>query len=343
MATFREKISEYVNDYWAVPCKDNTAWVYYGPINVASAIAERNLKAGEWAGAFLQYDDPKYGTLEGLYLIKSTNVAAVKGGAFKATAYSERIMLASWYDAGDKNAANPEVKALKPRDHGLNDCAHFVTESLFAGGIDVKTTGVPTLLNKLKGLPDHKILALAVTADAAKNTFQSGVMKPGDVVIYSLTPTDHHHSVVYMGGQKIAMHTWANHPSHPTLAGDWTKSATDDHPLVTLVHFGRDDDSIAGLAAWLPGWWKVMWRGAPYYYFFEKNGKVSYTKKPPARTDRPIALADGKGHWFKSATGLTICWTSTGSVETLVVKSASGDTHLEGQWNGSEKLVADQM
>jgi hypothetical protein len=203
-------------------------------------------------------------------------------------------------------------------------------------------------LNKLLALKDSpvartKILATTVTADIAENIVNAGVMKPGDVIIYSLLNgkvMEHHHSVVYMGSAKIAMHTWANHPDHPTIHGDWKKSATDDHPLVTLIHFGSDDLAIADDSDML-GWWDVTWMGQAYFYLFEKNGKVAWTQKAPASLTQPMSQAGGRGYWFEEAHQITICWTETGSLEVLAVKPPQLATHLEGQWNNTVPLVAD--
>jgi hypothetical protein len=138
------------------------------------------------------------------------------------------------------------------------------------------------------------------------------------------------------------MHTWANHPTHPTLHGDWKKSATEDHPLVTLIHFGRDDPPILPDSSML-GWWEVQWRGTTYYYYFEKSGRVGWTQQKPANLQHPLSGAGGRGYWFQQPLRVGICWTETGSFETLAARPPLADTHLEGKWNGAEPLVADKM
>ena len=342
MATFRENIKAYVDEHWMVPCKDGIVWVYYAGINTTAKAAEHKKKTGkDWAAAFLQYPDPTFGSMEGLYLIPAGELGKVKGGQFDATKYPERKMLASWFDKADKDAANPEVIAQKPADHGLNDCAHFVTESLAAGGIHVETTGVGTLYNSLRGMADTKTLAKMVSAAAADNVIKSGVMKAGDVIIYS-KEGKHAHSVVYMGGGQIAMHTWANHPKHPTIKGDWKKSATADHPQVTLIHFGRDDATISPTDKML-GWWRVQWRGTDYFYLFETGGRVGWTKQAPASLKQSLTSAGGRGYWFNEPLRVGICWTDSGSFEALSVRPPKPDTHMEGTWNGVDPLVADKL
>jgi hypothetical protein len=345
MPTFREQIVSYVDDNWMVPCRDGLVWVYYGSINTPSKIAAQKKATGkDWAAAFLQYPDAKFGSLEGLYLIPASDLAKVKGGQFDISTYPDRKMLSSWFDKADKDGSNPEVLAQKPADHGLNDCAHFVTQSLAAGGIHAETTGVGTLFNTLRAMADTKTLALTVAADVAENIVNAGIMKAGDVIIYSKLNgkvMEHHHSVVYMGNAKIAMHTWANHPKHPSIHGDWKKSATDDHPLVTLIHFGRDDAPIAAGSDML-GWWKVLWMGQTYYYFFDRKGQVAWTQTAPANLKLPLAMARGRGYWFEQPHRIAICWTETGTFEELAVKPPRLATHLEGTSIGAP-LVADKM
>jgi hypothetical protein len=95
-------------------------------------------------------------------------------GNFDVSLYSNRKMISSWYDKNDKNGANPEVLAQNPEYNGLNDCAHFVTQSLAAGGIHVETTGVPTLFNSLRAVPDVKTLAKTVADDVAERLSRRG-------------------------------------------------------------------------------------------------------------------------------------------------------------------------
>src|ERR1700693_4641907 len=140
MATFRDQIKAYVDERWMVPCKDGIVWVYYAAIDTNAQIAkQRQATKKEWVAAFLQYADPTYGSLEGLYLIPPADLGKVKAGQFDANLFKDRKMISSWYDKADKNNFNPEVMAQKPEYNGLNDCAHFVTQSLAAGGIHVET------------------------------------------------------------------------------------------------------------------------------------------------------------------------------------------------------------
>ena len=151
MPSFRDQIKTYIDGHWMVPCEDGIVWTYYAAINTKAQIAEhKKATKKDWAAAFLRYADPTYGSLEGLYLIPPMDLAKVKAGQFDFSLYPDRVMVSSWFDKADKNNLNSEVIAQKPEYNGLNDCAHFVTQSLAAGGIHVETTGVPTLFNSLR-------------------------------------------------------------------------------------------------------------------------------------------------------------------------------------------------
>ena len=343
LSPFRQQIKQYVDKNWMIPCEDGTVWLFDKPIDTGLQVARQSRATGKpWVAVFLKYPDPTWRSLEGLYLVPAGDLGRVKGGEFDATKYAERKMISSWFDKDTKNGDNPEAKAQKPEFNGLNDCAHFVTESLAAGEIHVETIRVPDLFSSLRGLSDTKTLAKTVPVDRARNIINANIMDVGDVIIYS-KGNDHHHSVVYMGGGKIAMHTWANHPDHPTIHGDWEASASEDHPLLSLIHFGRDDAGVSATSPLL-GWWTVLWQGTTYYYYFDKSGGVAYTKRAPSKLNQPIQIAESRGYWFQSGTKLSLCWTATGSLEVFTIRDPIPDTHMEGSWNGIDhQLVADKM
>jgi hypothetical protein len=58
---------------------------------------------------------------------------------------------------------------------------------------------------------------------------------------------------------------------------------------------------------WLHGWWKV-WDGSTYYYFFDPDGTVRYTKARPADGAGAPARADNIGRYFYSAPELLVTW-----------------------------------
>jgi hypothetical protein len=127
--SFRDQIKSSVDDHGMVPCQDGIVWVYYAGIDTKAQIAKhKKATKKEWAAAFLQYSDPTYGSLEGLYLIPPADVAKVKAGQFDATLYPDRKMISSWYDLKDKNNLNPEVIAQKPEYNGRT-LVHEIAQS----------------------------------------------------------------------------------------------------------------------------------------------------------------------------------------------------------------------
>ena len=348
MAISRDDVVAEAKQFWNVPCRNGRVWLANEPVIIANEIARRKLKPGEWTGAFLYYpgatrptaDTPRQPyTLEGLYLIKTSDVARLASNQMAAS-YPDAIMLASWYDnASDEMLTNP------PRYTGLNDCAHFVTECLAKGGEDkMRTVSVPDLLNKLTAHADIKTLARTVSEDRAQRILNAGLLKRGDVMIFSKTVNKHGHSTIYLGGNKMAMHTYSNHPDG-TLAGhkgDWTGSMTAEHNLVTLLHW-NEGDTFTSASDSLLGYWSVLWRGTTYYYHFRKGGGVSYSKTKPANLKAAPSSAEGRGYWFESTTGIDIAWSATGSLESFIRPTAFTGSAMGGTWNSIEPIVATRL
>lgn len=95
------------------------------------------------------------------------------------------------------------------------------------------------------------------------------------------------------------------------------------------------------LPAWLPGWWKVIWRGQAYYYCFDRNNQVKWTQSPPSRTEQPPSVARDTGSVaVDGAASITIRWGATGSVEKLAPLANVGALQMRGTWNGGERLEA---
>ena len=276
--------------------------------------------------------------LEGLYLVRRSDAARLRSDR-KAASYPDAIMLASWYDNRSDDALTHP-----PQYNGLNDCAHFVTECLANGGeTGLRTVSVPALLNSLTTHPDTKTLARFTNQANAQRIMDAGLLKEGDVLIFSKTVNKHGHSTIYLGGGKMAMHTYANHPSCPERGnGEWTNSMTVEHDMVTLIHWGSDD-VYTGATDSVLGYWSVLWRGTVYYYYFAKGGQVSYSKTKPGNPKAPPPSADGRGYWFQTTLGVDITWTSTGSLESFIAPTLFTGSAMAGTWNGSEALVATRL
>lgn len=53
--------------------------------------------------------------------------------------------------------------------------------------------------------------------------------------------------------------------------------------------------AVNPLPDWLPGWWKVTWRGDRYFYHFDGDYTVKWTRTPPAGTAGPLGAANDTG------------------------------------------------
>jgi len=94
---------------------------------------------------------------------------------------------------------------------------------------------------------------------------------------------------------------------------------------------------------WLPGWWKVMWRGQPYYYNFDKNNRVKWTRIVPLNATQPSNDFDDTGVVvFERPGAVTVRWNDTGSLEQFN-KSDSDNSSMAGTWNNTEPLSATSL
>ena len=344
MAVSRANVVSYANEYWFRPCRDGKAWLANEAVVIASEIARRKLPTADWIGAFLGYDGSSkpntagtrsHWLLEGLYLVRSGDAGRLRSDRIAAS-YPDAIMLASWYDNRSDDALTHP-----PQYNGLNDCAHFVTECLASGGeAGLRTVSVPALLNSLTSHADTKVLARFTNQANAQRIMDQGLLKEGDVLIFSKTVNQHAHSTIYLGSGKMAMHTYANHPLCTERGnGAWTNSMTAEHNMVTLIHWGLDD-SYTSATDGILGYWSVLWRGTTYYYYFAKGGRVSYSKAKPSNLKTPASSAEGRGHWFQTSSGVDITWTSTGSLESFIAPTLFTGSAMAGTWNGTEPLIA---
>jgi hypothetical protein len=218
-----------------------------------------------------------------------------------------------------------------------------VTECLAAGGEDkLRTVSVPALLNSLTSHSDTKTLARTVDRESAQRIMNAGLLKRGDVLIFSKTVNSHGHSTIYLGASKMAMHTFSNHASSTLWGGDWFNSMTEEHNMVTLIHW-NEGDTYTSASDCILGYWSVLWQGSTYYYYFYKGGRVVYNKIKPSNPKSPPPSAVGKGYWFESSVGIDISWTSTGSLEQFIRPTMFTGSAMAGTWNGSQPLVAAKM
>jgi hypothetical protein len=223
---------------------------------------------------------------------------------------------------------------------GLGDCAHFMSRTLTAGGIEGLNTDFVPYLNGFLRNParNTKVLADEAPGDRTERIISKKLMKKGDVILYVAPPGGelgggYVHSAMFVSESTITCHTVSRWNE------DWKAPHYDGYTF-TLIHFSHDDVPNAGLNTRIGGWWELTWRGQNYYYFFASGG-VSYTQQRP--TTRVPLLSKQRGHYFPQPlmNQILICWPQTGSVEDLTL-SVDGQS-LNGRWNDTELLSATKM
>ena len=112
------------------------------------------------------------------------------------------------------------------------------------------------------------------------------------------------------------------------------------------TYFGElSRSTVDPLAEWMSGWWDV-WDGNQYYYYFEHNGDVFYTKaKPRSRTAPPkMPLNQGSYVFYDDGT-MVIDWNPADGGVTVETFSGvrQGVTRMNGVSNRYAPLVATQM
>ena len=327
----RDSVVAHADAYWYRPCEDGKLWLSNKPIVIRDERVARKLSESEWDPVFLNYDDSRY--IDGLYFVR------------KSLAQPSQLAQRQYY--APRFAETDLVQVIDW--NGPNDCTHFVSECLSKGGVAIAELSVEPLLKALKARIDTKTLASFVDVRTAERIVTSGIMAPGDVIIFGQadkTFSHHGHAVLYMGNNQVANHTHLNHPKFNCItpqfgAGHWQQytGAPTGHTLVVLVHFSAGDaDPLRSPT--LLGWWAMTWRNRNYYYFFDKRGGVQWTSKLPTNRTQAPQFPEGKGYWFQLGQEIKICWTETGNVEVYPPIARSG---LNGRWNGVEPVVGTKL
>jgi hypothetical protein len=100
--------------------------------------------------------------------------------------------------------------------------------------------------------------------------------------------------------------------------------------------------------SWLQGWWEFKWRGAKYFYYFDKLSKAAWSQTKPQDKSSPLQNEEGRGVVAidELTNGITIRWTNTGSIEKLVRTKGAPPGQVDklaGTWNDAEPLEGAKM
>jgi len=337
----RANAVDYANKNWFQACSTNgVVWTRNTPIDVAKETRKLKLDPNEWVGRFLFYDSGA-AISEGLFLVPAAEAtpSILKSREFLSRNFPNKRFLCSWSDR-----AKESTEGQTPPFTGLNDCTHFTSSCLVAGGLQVANLMAGTFVGMLRADSDVKTLCLTVHKDLARRMINKGPFTAGDVIAFS-DDTMFHHAILYLGHRKVAAHTHVNHPDGPEFnkttdpdgrINTWEISANSSHPKVTLLHFTQGDLD-PGHSAWVHGWWTFTWRGADYFYHFDKDGRVWWTQTRPGPAMPPPADLSRHGYWFaRHHHRIDMCWTRTGTFEHVQrtdpshVVGTSNDEPLEG-------------
>lgn len=226
-------------------------------------------------------------------------------------------------------------------DHGLVDCAHFVSRCLSTGGVRINHAGVPELVTALRNLPYTitRTLGYKVTRERGEQILNSGIFKPGDLIAYWKTierehRTDHGHSAIYVGvetktdeepetilnqGSRKGIHRISCHTvSRFGVSYEdspWFLNAGPDR-LYTFIHFVDPQDAIpADTAALLKSWIAVNHTGRTEFYHFNADGTCVKATQAPKGGRSPHILPNDYGYWFVRRTDVFVFWPMLGQVD----------------------------
>jgi hypothetical protein len=95
---------------------------------------------------------------------------------------------------------------------------------------------------------------------------------------------------------------------------------------------------------WLPGWWRVTWRGETFYYHFDNRHGVSWTQLPPIHPAFPMLMPRDTGKvTVASTTALSVAWNISGAVEKFVLTPGASPRAMAGTWRGVEAVKAQRL
>jgi hypothetical protein len=330
----RDKVLAYAKSYWWRPCKDGKVWIASEPINLAKEAKDR--KKEDYVAVFLWYpakgnknaNNSYDGMWETLALVPPAKAKEIEGtkdddDRLWSKYASDGIALASWKDDPKDSLENLGAFPTKPPYFGLNDCTHFTSECLIAGGFpitnDKARRGAGDLADYLDASKDTATLCFMASQEDVKAVVDAGVVREGDVFAYHEDVKHYyaHHTVPAVNSRGgVAMHTWRG------FDRPWGRPWPFDIPgeRISLFHFKDDVYTTADAKKWL-GWWKVETLGNPKaakadYYHFSDTGALAVTSQEPKNAKEKPKTAPYR-------------WFSTKAKTAVVVRRNDKETKVE--------------
>jgi hypothetical protein len=144
---------------------------------------------------------------EGLFLVELSKVTiARETWSYQEPALSTAIPVATFHNNPlDEEPMMPE--GLRPEAHGLNDCTHFTSQCLLAGGLSSSLASIDAreFFDKLYASSATKTLARIVPRAQAVPIIDANTspFKKGDVLIYSDSGGRCSHAVIHLERRPI--------------------------------------------------------------------------------------------------------------------------------------------
>lgn len=208
----------------------------------------------------------------------------------------------------------------------LEDCAHFLSECLKAGGLRIADQwSVPMLLMALRESEDAtpkpiaKTLAEKVSRAAAQNIIDTNLLRIGDMIGY-FVDGKYAHSAMFTGQSdglgRVTCHTKSRFMGKTPSAVPDVWYLSNPGYSFTLVHISEAHPPLLGDK--LAGWWRIG-KGSAEFYFVAADGRAIRTASAPkdGKAPRMLGSGDSRGYWFASPTEAKFCWRTDGNVVTL--------------------------
>jgi hypothetical protein len=354
----------YAQDYWMTPCDDGFFYSYTagGGRVVIREVHNRLRRQGKlpdpdnWQAVFLP-DLPRGGLGERACFIRPNPQAPIL--------FEQHRVVVAGVELEDSFIPPPELSGrfdVVPfhEDHGLVDCAHFISKCLSAGGIKVNHAGVPELVQTVRNLPDTmtRTLGLKVTRERGDRIMDSGIMRPGDLIAYwkpieFLGTIGYGHSAIYVGidadtqqdpesllnqgprqgRHRITCHTVSRFGT-AFYDDSWYLQQGPGHSY-TLIHFVDPEDAIpTETANLLKDWLAVDHAGRTEYYRLHGNGNCEKSTQAPKPGKPARILPNDHGYWFVRRDEVFTFWPQLGQVDQFdLTELAAGDGGMSGTVN----------
>ena len=302
----RKKAIQYAKTYWTIPCQDGLLGAAWGHPSISHLRLKAKAPEPDWKALFVR------------------DFTGTESGVFRKAGEADKV-----FQAWD----------------GLDDCAHFVSQCLRAGGAAIDTQwGARELKERLQALGQTKTLIDRGDQTAGQRIIDAGLMKNGDAVIYyTKVPSGgshagYHHSAMYVGDGGITCHSVCRYKGLGDSSDDEWHLNQGKLLTYTFIHFSSDDVAAADVVKTLTGWWKVEYAGKTTYTSFLSDGRARRSQTAPRKaTDQLPALHSA--YWFLELNSVKFAWKEAGDLEEWTLKGSGKNMTVTGAMNGFPEKV----